>query len=410
MSLFPGGGAPDGGEGGGAAGAGRGVTLRRLATAGAVVLAAALAFRLERDAASAALLFVGILVFLVVAHEFAHYATARLFGIRVLEFGVGFPPRIAGRRWGETEYTLNWLPLGGFVRLLGEEDPGHPRSLAAAPRWQRFVVLVSGSLMNLALPVVLFAVAFTLPHEEVTGRAVVATVVPGAPAEAAGFLPDDVLYEIAGREAKNPGTAGQLIRLNLGREIEVLVRRGQDFETLRVTPRWSPPAGQGPTGITIRAQCTFVGGEGCVPFTETVALPPWESLPAGARATRDSLILARNEFVSWFRGGSSPEVAGPVGIAQVTGEVAREGGLTPLLQLAALLSINLGVINLLPLPMLDGGRVMFLLIEVARRGRRIAPEREALVHLVGFALFIALAVAVTFADVMRITSGDSLFR
>ena len=147
-----------------------------------------------------------------------------------------------------------------------------------------------------------------------------------------------------------------------------------------------------------------------MPFTETVADPPWESIPRGFDATIDSLVLARNEIVSWFKGGTTPEVAGPVGIAQTTGEIAREGGVTPLLQLAALLSINLGVLNLLPLPMLDGGRVMFLLVEVARGGRRIAPEKEALVHLVGFALFIALAVAVTFSDITRIANGDSLFR
>ena len=384
--------------------------LRPAGIALAIAAALAVSWRVAPDAASAALLFVAVLVALVVAHELAHFATAKLFGIRVLEFGIGFPPRIAGRRWGETEYTVNWLPLGGFVRMLGEEDPGHPRSLAAAARWKRFVVLVSGSLTNLLLPVLLFAAAFSLPHEEVIGRTVIASVVPGAPAEAAGFRAGDVIYEVGGRDAPNPAATGRLIRLNLGREIGVVVRRGQEFETLRVTPRWSPPQGQGPTGITIRSQCTFVGGQGCVPFTGTVALPPWESLPAGARATLDSLILTRNEIVSWFRGGSSPEVAGPVGIAQVTGEVAREGGATPLLQLAALLSINLGILNLLPLPMLDGGRVMFLLLEVARGGRRIAPEKEALVHLVGFAVFIALAAAVTFADITRIASGDSLFR
>jgi regulator of sigma E protease len=389
---------------------GRGPMMRRLNIAAAVLIAGVISFVLARDATSAALLFFGILVFLVVAHEAAHFATAKLFGIKVLEFGVGFPPRIAGKRWGETEYTVNWLPLGGFVRLLGEEDPDDSRSLAAAPRWQRFIVLVSGSLVNLALPILLFAVAFSLPHEESISRAVVAGVVPGAPAEAAGFEQGDVIYEIDGRDSQNVSDAGRLIRLNLGNEIDVLVRRGQEFVTLTVEPRWTPPAGQGPTGITISSQCTQVGGQGCVPFTETVADPPWESIPRGFEATFDSLVLARNEVVSWFKGGTSPEVTGPVGIAQTTGEVARDGGITPLLQLAALLSINLGVLNLLPLPMLDGGRVMFLLIEVARGGRRIAPEKEALVHLVGFALFIALAVAVTFADISRIANGESLFR
>ena len=384
--------------------------LRRLSLASTVIVAIVLAFMLKRDATSAALLFGGILIFLVVAHEFAHFVTAKLFGIKVLEFGVGFPPRMAGFRYGETEYTINWLPLGGFVRLLGEEDPNDPRSLAAAPRMHRFIVLVSGSLMNLALPVVLFAAAFSVPHDEPIGRAVIMTVVPGAPAEAAGFQIDDVIYEIDGREARSANDAGRLIRLNLGNEVDVRVRRGQEFVILTVEPRWSPPEGQGPTGITIRPQCTLVGGYGCVPFTERVADPPWVSIPRGFQATVDTMILARNEVLSWFRGGSSPEVAGPVGLAQTTGEVAREGGFTTVLQLAAILSINLGVLNLLPLPMLDGGRVMFLLIEVVRGGRRIAPEKEAMVHLVGFVLFIALAAIVTFFDITRIANGESIFR
>ena len=391
-------------------GRGRGPTMRRLNLAATMLIALAIALVYARDAVSAALLFLGILIFLVVVHEAAHFLTAKLFGIRVLEFGVGFPPRIAGKRWGDTEYTVNWLPFGGFVRLLGEEDPTDTRSLAAAPRWQRFIVLVSGSLANLVLPVLLFAAAFSIPHEESISRAVVSSVVPGGPAAATGFEEGDVILEIDGRDSQNMSDAGRLIHLNLGKEIDVLVQRGPEFVTLRVEPRWTPPAGQGPTGITITSQCTQVGGQGCVPFTETVADPPWASIPRGFDATIDSLVLARNEIVSWFKGGTSPKVTGPVGIAQTTGEIAREGGVPPLLQLAALLSINLGVLNLLPLPMLDGGRVMFLLIEVARGGRRIAPEKEALVHLVGFALFVALAVAVTFADITRIANGDSLFR
>ena len=383
---------------------------RALNVALAVVVALGVAWWIAPDAVSSMLLFIAILVVLVVAHELAHFATAKLFNIYVLEFGIGFPPRLIGRQWGDTVYSLNWLPLGGFVRMLGEEIPDHPRSLAAAARWKRFIVLVSGSVVNLLLPVVIFAVAFTIPHEQSIGRAVIEQIVPGAPAEAAGFQTGDVIYEVGGRDANNANAAGRLIRLNLGKEIDVVVRRGQEYVTLRVEPRWTPPSGQGPTGILIRSQCTMVGGVGCVPFTETVSQPPWESIPAGARATLDAMILARNEVVSWFRGGSSPELAGPVGIAQATGEVAREGGVTPLLALAALLSINLGVLNLLPLPMLDGGRIFFLLIEVVRGGRRIAPEKEALVHLVGFVAFILLAIAITFADIARIASGDSLFR
>lgn len=374
---------------------------RIVSTLFTVVAAIVLAFVFARDATSAALLFVVILIGLVVAHEFAHFLTAKLFGVYVLEFGIGFPPKIWGKRFGETEYTLNWLPIGGFVRLMGEEDPTHPRSLASRPAWQRLIVLAAGSVMNLLLPILLFAIAFTIPHEESVGRAIIAEVVPDSPAAAAGLKTNDIIYEIGGRTAKNSVEAGRLIRLNLGNDTDILVKRGAEFVTVDVKPRWTPPAGQGPTGIKIAPQYGF---------TETVSQPPWESIPNGLRTTVDTMILARNEFISWFKGGSGPEVAGPVAIAQTTGEVAREGGVSPLLELAALLSINLGIMNLLPLPMLDGGRVMFVLIEVVRRGRRIAPEKEALVHLVGFALFMILAVVVTFSDITRIVNGDSLFR
>ena len=374
--------------------------LQVIAWLALVIAAIAASIVLARNAATAALLFIVILVGLVLAHEAGHFVMAKLFGIKVLEFGVGFPPRVTGWQFGETEYTINWLPLGGFVRLLGEEDPSDPRSLAAQTAWKRFIVLFAGAGVNLVLPVLLFAIAFSLPHEESIGRAVVAEVIPDSPAEAAGLELGDVIYSIGGRDAKNVATASRLVRINMGQETDLRIKRGDEFLTVNVTPRWAFPSNQGPTGITIASQ---------YPFTERVALAPWESIPAGVRATLDTLMLARNEVVGWVKGGSGPAVAGPVGIAQTTGQVAREGGAPPLFELAALLSINLGVINLLPLPMLDGGRIFFLLIEVVRGGRRIAPEKEAIVHLVGFVLFVALAVVVTFSDISRLIGGNSVF-
>jgi regulator of sigma E protease len=367
-----------------------------------VAIAAALvfAFIFASGPTTAALLFIVILFSLVVAHEFGHFITCKLFGVYVLEAGIGFPPRIWGKQIGETLYSVNALPIGGFVRPLGESDTTHPRALAAQAWWKRFIILFSGAGINLVLPIFLFAIAFTIPHEEEIGRAVVAEVVPGTPAEAAGLQPGDVIYSIGGRDAKNVVEASRLVRINMGRDIDIRVKRGEEFISVPIQPRWDFPANQGPTGITIGSQ---------YPFTETVSMPPWESIPAGARATLDTLLLARNEIVSWVRGSRAPEVAGPVGIAQTTGQVAEQGGIPPLFELAALLSINLGIINLLPLPMLDGGRIFFLVIEALRGGKRIAPEKEAIVHMVGFVLFIGLAVVVTFADISRIIGGDSAF-
>jgi len=346
--------------------------------------------------------FLGILVVLIVAHEFGHYITAKLTGVKVLEAGLGYPPRIWGFTWRDTIYSINWLPLGGFVRLLGEEDPSDPNSLAAKPRWIRLLVLLSGSGMNFILPILLFAISFMIPHDVNVGLTQIAQVVPGTPAEEAGLQNGDVIFKINGEEVRNTREVSLAIRLNLGETIDFTVKHPDGvIETIPVHARWAPPQGQGPTGIQIAS---------LYPFTEKESFPPWQAIPKGWTATLDALILARNEVISWFKGSSGPDVAGPVGIAQATGEVVKESGWQVLLDFAALLSINLAIINILPLPMLDGGRIAFVLLEVVRRGRRIAPEKEALVHLIGLALIITLAVVVTYFDVIRIIRGESLFR
>jgi regulator of sigma E protease len=346
--------------------------------------------------------FAGVLIVLIVAHELGHFITAKLTGVKVLEAGLGYPPRIWGFTWRDTIYSINWLPLGGFVRLLGEEDPSDPGSLAAKPRWVRLLVLVSGSGMNFILPILLFAIAFMIPRDVNVGLTQITDVVPDAPAQEAGLQSGDVIFDINGEEVRNIREVSLAIRLNLGETIDFTVKHPDGVvETIPVHARWAPPQGQGPTGIMIGNM---------YPFTEKESFPPWQAIPKGWTATLDSLILARNEVISWFKGSSGPDVAGPVGIAQATGEVVEQAGWQVLFDFAALLSINLAIINILPLPMLDGGRIAFVLLEIARRGKRIAPEKEALVHLVGLALIITLAVAITYFDVLRIIRGESLFR
>jgi regulator of sigma E protease len=346
--------------------------------------------------------FAGVLVVLIVAHELGHFITAKLTGVKVMEAGLGYPPRIWGFTWRDTIYSINWLPLGGFVRLLGEEDPTDPGSLAAKPRWVRLLVLASGSGMNFILPILLFAIAFSIPRDVNVGLTQITDVVPDAPAQEAGLQSGDVIFEINDEEVRNIREVSLAIRLNLGETIDFTVKHPDGVvETIPVHARWAPPQGQGPTGIMIGNM---------YPFTEKESFPPWQAIPKGWTATLDSLILARNEVLSWFKGSSGPDVAGPVGIAQATGEVVEQAGWQVLLDFAALLSINLAIINILPLPMLDGGRIAFVLLEIARRGKRIAPEKEALVHLVGLALIITLAVAITYFDVLRIIRGESLFR
>jgi regulator of sigma E protease len=365
--------------------------------------------------ARAALPFLGILFALVIIHEMGHFLAAKIFGIKVLEFGIGLPPRIKGLGFkrGETEYTLNWLPLGGFVRLLGEEDPTDPRSLAAAAKWKRLTVLCAGVVMNLVLAVILFSVGFMIPRDRSVGVVSISEVLPGTPAAIAqvegvmqdgseplqGLQPGDIIYSVNGREILNPQELGFVIRRYLGNIQEWQILRDGSSLQISVLARWDPPSGQGPTGLLVGSR---------YPYTDTVWYYPWDAVPRGWQAMVDTIVLTKNEIQLRLAGSEAalsagePLFTGPVGIAEATGDVISKAGWRSLIELTALLSLNLGIFNILPIPMLDGGRVMFVVLEIVRGGRRISPEREALVHLMGFSLLIAGVVAITYFDVIRL--------
>jgi regulator of sigma E protease len=380
--------------------------------------------------------FMAVLVVLIVIHELGHFFAAKAFGIKVLEFGIGFPPRIKKAVWkrGETEYTLNWLPIGGFVRLLGEEDPTDPRSLAAAPRWKRLTVLFAGVFMNVVLAVVLLSIGFMIPRERDLSLAQVTDVAEGSPAAEAritgtmrdgsepqqGLQPGDLIMEVQGREVRNTNELVFANRRNLGETQKWVITRGGSTLTAEVYARWHPPEGQGPTGIRVGSPvtCSDVDAAGnpvncqlLYPFTENVWYWPWQAVPRGAQSLVDIVVLTTNEIRVRIGGGGGAGVAddqpaftGPVGIASVTGQLIEQQGWRALIEFAALLSLNLAIFNALPLPMLDGGRIFFVFVEILRGGRRIAPEKEALVHLTGFALLMAGVVVITYFDIVRLVS------
>ena len=377
--------------------------------------------------------FLGLLLALVVIHEFGHFLAAKAFGIKVLEFGIGFPPKaVTYLRRGETEYTLNWLPIGGFVRLLGEEDPSDPRSLAAAPRWKRLTVMFAGVFMNFILAIVLMTIGFMVPRERALTMAQIEQVAVGSPAATApitgemrdgtppqqGLQPGDLVLSVDGTEIKNTSELIYQNRLHLGETQTWLVSRGGSLLTAKVYARWHPPDGEGPTGIRVGppATCSAYDNDGnCTqaqlvsPYTESVSYPPWEAFPKGLNALWETVVISKNELQVRFGGGGGgsadgPAFQGPVGIASQTGDIIKDSGWRPLIELAALLSLNLAIFNALPLPMLDGGRMFFVLIEIVRGGRRIAPEKEALVHLTGFALLMGAVLLVTVFDIQRIVT------
>ena len=382
----------------------------------------------------------GVLVFV---HELGHFATARAFGIRVTEFGFGFPPRMFGVRYGDTLYSLNWIPIGGFVRMVGEEDPTEPGSFAGKGVGVRMLVLVAGAAMNVALPVVIFTALFMWPHDEFVGAVTISSVSPGSPAEAAGLRPGDSILAVNGQRTNNHLELVQTVLANLGEETELTVRRGplisnmgfspdtMAIETVRVVPRVNPPyrtvvesVADPESEVSLEearrvdaslevGDKLYQGSIGVTIFTANprpveTTYPVWEAVPMAGERIWDTLRVVKNVIHRWSAGGPDPGLTGPVGIAQVTGEVA-EAGVSPLLELTAFLSINLAIVNMLPIPALDGGRFMFVFIEWVRRGKRISPRREGLAHLVGFAAVIALILAMSYRDVVRILAGEGLF-
>jgi regulator of sigma E protease len=260
------------------------------------------------------------------------------------------------------------------------------------------VVLAAGSAMNALLPVVIMAAMFMTPQEVQIGDVTVEEVLPASPAMAAGLRAGDVVVEAGGRPIETSSDLTRAVSLNLGSEMEWVIRRGAEQQVIRVTPRYNPPEGQGPTGVRLILSN---------PQVVTRADPPWVAIPKGVTGTWDLLVLLKQEVFSWVVGGRPPEFSGPIGIAQVTGEVTREGGLAGWLVLAVLFSVNLAILNILPIPMLDGGRLLFVIIEWVRRGKRIPPEKEGLVHLIGFVVLIIFVLLISYGDIVRLAEGRS---
>jgi regulator of sigma E protease len=343
--------------------------------------------------------FVGILVVLIIAHEFGHFIAAKASKVRVDEFGLGFPPRVLSVKRGETVYSLNAIPLGGFTKMAGEEDPKVPRSLAGKSIGTRLLVLSAGSLMNIILPLLLFSIAFMLPHNLVVGKVLIEEVALNSPAARAGIEPRDTLLSFNQKPVHNIGDLQRYIQLNLGKEVTILVQHSDSTtESVEVVPRWRPPEGQGAIGITVRMTDATIVRQ---------SEPAWRAAPLAVSACLETFVLFKNGVLGMATGTTPFQVAGPVGIAQITGEVAKAGA-SPLLEFAAFLSINLALINIFPLPALDGGRIVFVLLEWVRRGKRVSPKTEGLVHFIGFATLIAVFMVITYHDITRIMSGESL--
>ncbi|CAN5208334.1 M50 family metallopeptidase [soil metagenome] len=340
---------------------------------------------------------------IIAVHELGHYLTARLLGMRVLEFAFGFPPRAVAVRHAGIDYSLNWIPFGGFVRILGQDDfsirqqgEGDPRSFNAKPWWAQAIVLVAGVVMNFVLALVVLTAAFAMGTTGPTGEVRIADVAAASPAQAAGLLPGDIVVSVDDTPVKRTSELIRYTTRNVEREIVLEVQRnGRPIPPVRAIPRQEPPEGQGPLGIRIEDVTGPIAVGVPEAFTQATAL-------TGEVVTQIA-ELPGQLLGSRSPGPARPEVTGPIGILQVTGQVA-ELGLPTLLKLVGVLSVNLGVLNIVPFPGLDGGRLFFVLLGGIFR-RRLSPQVEAAIHAVGFVLLLGLLVVVSISDIRRAVGG-----
>lgn len=363
-------------------------------------------------AIAAFLLMLGILV---VAHELGHFLTAVWMGIKVEEFGVGYPPRALTlfERDG-VKYTLNWLPLGGFVRFaqggdgVGETLYGAGGSLAAAPPWRKIAVMVAGPLMNLLLAMVIFGVLFmAMGIPSPTGRQEISQIFADTPAAQGGFQVGDELVSLDGRSVADSAVIGEVARANLGQPVEAVVLRDGQEVALSVTPGpWTAPDGtqyESGFGFSFSPAVLITRGNPVEALWRGVTY----SLELTGRMLQ-ALASLPGAILGLFSPAPSPdgEPIGPVGIARATGEVIQQpGGFAAFWNLTAVLSLNLFLLNLLPIPALDGSHIIFALIEWLRGGKKVPPEKEALVHAIGFAALMGLMLLITVNDVINAFRG-----
>lgn len=362
----------------------------------------------------AILIFFVILGVLIFAHEFGHFIAAKKSGVRVEEFGFGFPPRLFGIKKGETLYSLNLVPVGGFVKIYGEQGEGknEPNSFISKSIGRRALILSAGVLMNFLLAMFLLGIGnkigLPIVVDEHSGPGVVraarvqiSEIAPGSPAETAGLKVGDTIKKLKIRNEKSrineeieiskPQEVQSFVDRHKGETITLTIKRGNDILDILLVPRENVPAGEGPLGVALVN-------------TAVISYPLIKSLGKGVADTINLtilIIIALGSIIHRAVIGLpvGEALTGPVGIYNITSQAA-EMGLVYLLQLTALLSINLAIINILPFPALDGGRLLFLGIEKIK-GTPVSQKIENVIHTAGFAFLILLMLLITYKDLTK---------
>lgn len=371
------------------------------------------------------IVFILILSILVLVHEAGHFIVAKLLKIKVEEFGFGLPPKVFGIKYGETLYSLNLLPIGGFVKLYGEDeagggrvsvsglgssakdqkskikDPDRDRAYFSRPKWQKALVVSAGVIMNFALAVVIISFLFSAVGVPTpTEKVIVDAVVKNSPAQKAGLKVGDLVVAVNNKQIKSTIELTSFAKNNLGKTLELKVKtKSGNEEVLKITPRLQYPKGEGPMGIAISQDVT-------------IKKYPWYEAPfVGTKeALKETWMIASGlgtlVIQMTTKGVVPSDVAGPVGIAQLTGRVVQIGPYA-VLSFISLLSLNLALINILPIPALDGGRLLFIVIEAVTR-KKVNPVIEGYAHTIGMALLLALIALITLHDLFRLFTGQSI--
>jgi regulator of sigma E protease len=355
------------------------------------------------------IVFLVMLSILVFVHEFGHFLVAKKLGMGVEEFGFGLPPRIWGKKIGATIYSLNWLPIGGFVRLTGEDQIDAPkihdkktlhRFFWARSKRDRAAVLLAGVSMNFILAVVIISYIFTKGAFVPINKVQIDKVTENSPAASAGVLDKDIVVSFAGKPIKNTKEIIQSAQEFGGQETDLVLLRNNQEVRLKITPRKNPPAGEGAMGIVITdmyLEKKYVWYK--APF---YGLLEAFNLSYMMLSSLGEMVFKLITFQP-----SKVDVAGPVGIAQATGKAIGYGYMA-VLQLMGLLSLNLAIFNLLPIPALDGGRLFFVLFE-KWLGKHVKPRAEQAMHQVGMAFLLGLIVLITINDIVRLIQGKTSF-
>ncbi len=337
--------------------------------------------------------FIGGLAALIIVHELGHFLAARLFNIEVEEFGLGFPPRLATLfEAGGTRYTLNWIPLGGFVRPKGENDPDVPGGLASASPWVRFAVLAAGPIANLSIGVVLYTLIFSRIGAPIQDQVQIIEVAPNSPAQQAGLRAGDLILEVNDQEINGTADLQNSIQASLEQPTEITFKRNGQVNMATLVPRKDPPEGEGAIGIVMSNP------------TRPISIP--EALPRGTVAVFQHGKQILSFPIQIILGQVGPEEGRFVGfkgmfdiyqeVRQSEPEPILPGGVR-VLGFFATITISLGILNLLPIPALDGGRILFVLPEIVI-GRRIPPQYENVINLVSFALLLVLLLYINLQD------------